>query len=149
MTKMTPMKRPLVLALSLTAALALASCGGTTSPAAVPTSPPSTHGHATTDPAHSEPSTSPSNSASKRIDVTVKGKQVTPAPATVNIGVGESLTIAVTSDKANVLHAHGFEVERALKAGQPEEVTITGAQTGSFEFELHDPELHLFDVAVR
>ena len=150
MTKMTPLKRPLVLALSLTAALALASCGGTSSPAAAPTTaPPSTHGHSATDPAHSVPSASPSHSASKRIEVTVKGKQVTPAPATVDLAVGESLTIAVTSDKANELHAHGFEVERLLKAGQRQEVTVTGGQTGSFEFELHDPALHLFNVAVR
>lgn len=155
MIKMTGFKRSLALALSVTAALVLAACGQTESPAAAPTTAPSaTHGsgtvgQTTTGAPSSTPSTSSSRSSDRRIDITVKGKQVTPAPATVDISVGESLIIAVTSDKDNTLHAHGFEIAKVLKAGQRGEVTIKGAQTGSFEFELHDPELRLFQVAVR
>jgi hypothetical protein len=156
MTKMTRLNRPLTLALCLTAALFLASCGQTESPAAAPTTaPPETHGattgaHAPTSPAPSSTrAASLANSASKRIDVTVKGKEVTPAPETVNIAVGQSLTVAVTSDHDDTLHAHGFEVEEDIKAGQRVEVTVKGAQTGVFEFELHHPELRLFQVAVR
>ena len=151
---MTRLKRPLVLALTLTAAVVLASCGQTQAPAAAPTTSPETHGHATTG-AHatSSPASSAAQpvpvSASKRIDITVKGKQVTPAPATVDLAVGESLIVAVTSDQDNTLHAHGFEVEKDIKAGQRVEVPIVGGPTGSFEFELHDPELRLFTVAVR
>lgn len=155
MIKMTGFKRSLALALSVTAALVLAACGQTTSPAPAPTTTPTetqentTTAPAITSPASSAPSAASSQSVGKRIDITVKGKQVTPAPATVNLAVGESLTIAVTSDKDNTLHAHGFEIAKVLKAGQRGEVTIKGAQTGSFEFELHDPELRLFQVAVR
>jgi plastocyanin len=156
MMKMTRLKRPLTLALGLTAALVLASCGQAASPAAAPTTAPptpqgkATAGHPTTSPAPStSPSVAPSTPAVRRIDITVRGKQVTPAPASVKLAVGESLTIAVTSDKNNTLHAHGFEVAKDLKAGQRGEITIKGAQTGTFEFELHDPELRLFTVAVR
>jgi hypothetical protein len=153
MMKPTRLKRPLTLALGLTTALVLAACGQAASPAAAP--PATTQGNATagqptTSPAPSAtPSVAPSTPAGRRIDITVKGKQVTPAPASVKLAVGESLTIAVTSDKNNTLHAHGFEVAKDLKAGQPGQVTIKGAQTGIFEFELHDPELRLFTVAVR
>ena len=149
MMKTTRLKRPLTLAFGLTALVVLASCGQANSPvvaAPITTSPETPHGH----PATGAPTTgAPSQVAGKRIDITVKGKQVTPAPATVDLAVGESLTIAVTSDKANELHAHGFEKELALKAGKPGEITIKGAQTGTYEFELHDPELRLFTVAVR
>jgi len=85
----------------------------------------------------------------RRIEITVTGKQVRPRPATVNIAVGESLTIAVTSNHDNTLHAHGFEIEKDIKAGQRVEVTVKGAEPGVYDFELHDPELRLFQVAVR
>jgi|GEM_PF-2414748 len=156
MTKLTGLKRHLALPLGLTAAVVVASCGQSTSPAAAPTTaPPATQGNATagqptTSPVPStSPSGSPSTPAGRRIDITVKGKQVTPAPATINLAVGESLTIAVTADKDNLLHPHGFDQSVNLKAGQQGEITIKGAQTGVFEFELHDPELRLFQLAVR
>ena len=85
----------------------------------------------------------------RRIDVTVTGKQVQPQPGTVNIAVGESLTIAVTSDQPNTLHAHGFEIAKPVTAGQQMEITVKGARPGVYDFELHDPELRLFQVAVR
>lgn len=156
MTKLTWLKRHLALPLGLTAVVVLASCGQSTSPAAAPTTaPPGTHGngtagHAT---ATSAPSSAPSapspQPAGKRIDITVKGKQVNPAPATINLAVGESLTIAVTADKDNLLHPHDFDQSVNLKAGQQGEITIKGAKTGVFEVELHDPALLLFKVAVR
>jgi uncharacterized cupredoxin-like copper-binding protein len=155
MTKLTWLKRHLALPLGLTAAVVLASCGQTGSPAATPTSAPTTtHGNQTagqptTGAPTTSPSAAPSQAEGKRIDITVKGKQVTPAPATINIAVGESLTIAVTADKDNLLHPHGFEQSLNLKAGQRGEITIKGAQTGVFEFELHNPALLLFKVAVR
>jgi hypothetical protein len=83
------------------------------------------------------------------IVVTVVGKRVSPRPATVDLRVGESLTIAIISDKANTLHAHGFEIAKDIQAGQRAEVTIKGAKPGVYEFELHDPELRLLQVAVR
>ena len=152
MTKMSRLTRSLTVALGLGVTLTLASCGQTTSPAAEPTpSPSESHGHATTG---AQPSTSPatpssSKPAGRRLDITVQGKKITPAPATVNLAVGESLTIAVTSDHDDTLHAHGFEIAQDIKANKQTEVTIKGAQTGIFEFELHHPELRLFQVAVR
>ena len=148
MTKMTWLKRPLMLALGLSVAAALASCGQTVAPAATPVTP---HGHPATGTPAATSSATPSSSkpAGRRLDITVQGKKVTPAPATVNLAVGESLTIAVTSDHDDTLHAHGFEIAKDIKANQQAEVTIKGAQTGTFEFELHHPELRLFQVAVR
>jgi uncharacterized cupredoxin-like copper-binding protein len=153
MMKTTRLKRPLTLAFGLSAAVVLAACGQTASPAATPTSaPPATHGNATAGhPTTAAPTTSAASSqaAGKRIDVTVTGKQITPAPATINLAVGESLTIAVTADKDNLLHPHGFDQSVNLKAGQQGEITIKGAQTGVFEIELHEPALKLFTLAVR
>jgi len=153
---MTRLKRPLTLtlALALTAAVVLTSCSQAQPLAVAPTTEPTATTGTPTSAAPSATTTSPtrpppSKSSGRRIEITVTGKQVAPKPATLNIAVGESLTIAVTSDRDNTLHAHGFEIAKDVKAGQRTEVTIKGAQPGVYEFELHDPELRLFQVAVR
>jgi plastocyanin len=79
----------------------------------------------------------------------VTGKKVSPAPATVDLAVGETLTLVVTSDHADELHVHGFEVEAALEAGRPTSVTLTGKAPGVYEVETHDPALRLLKIAVR
>ena len=82
-------------------------------------------------------------------EVTITGKKVTPAPATIDLKVGETLTLVVTSDHDDEIHAHGFEVEGELKAGTPSTVTITGTDPGLFEVETHEPPLRLMMIAVR
>lgn len=152
MTRRTRRPRPFIIASALTATLVLASCSND-SPAPTPTTgttATSTPSASTPSrPASRAPSASRSTSAGARIDITVTGKEVKPNPATVNLAVGEALTIAVTSDRDNTLHAHGFEIAKELKAGKRAEITIKGAQPGVLDFELHDPELRLFQVAVR
>lgn len=152
---MSRRRRPLALALVLTAAVVLSSCSQADSPTVgQPTGAPG-RTNPENSPANSSPTTSfptssaPSTSAGRRIDITVKGSQVTPKPGMVNIAVGESLTISVTSDHDDELHAHGFEIEQDIKAGQRLEVTVKGAKPGVYEVELHEPELRILQVAVR
>jgi ABC-type phosphate transport system substrate-binding protein len=85
----------------------------------------------------------------KRIEVTIVGSTVTPAPAQVELGIGQTLELVVTSDHDDALHAHGFEVEAELEAGQPEVVQLTGTEAGVFEVETHEPALTVLTVAVR
>lgn len=87
--------------------------------------------------------------AGRVIDVAITGKKVTPAPTTVDLNVGEKLTLVVTSDHDDELHAHGFDVEATLKAGAPTTVTLTGAEPGLYEVETHEPALRLMMIAVR
>ena len=121
----------MTLVVGLTAAVLLASC--------------SQPGNAAT----TAPSASHSTSASQRIDISVKGKQVTPAPAMVNIAIGQELTITVTSDHDGMLHEHAFNVEQNIKAGHRAEFTVKGAQPGVSDVELHLPDLRLLQIAVH
>lgn len=138
MTTLTRLRRILTCTVGLAVVPVLTSCSQPVSPAAAPSSTLSTASSA-----------APSTSSGRRIDITVKGKRVTPAPATVSITAGQPLTITVTSDRDNTLHAHGFEVEKAVRAGQRLEFTVRGSQSGSYEVELHEPALRLLQVAVR
>jgi hypothetical protein len=74
---------------------------------------------------------------------------VSPPPRTVDLEVGETLTLVVTSDHDDEIHAHGFEVKGRLRAGQPSTITVTGTQPGLYEVETHEPPLRLLMIAVR
>jgi heme/copper-type cytochrome/quinol oxidase subunit 2 len=74
---------------------------------------------------------------------------VTPAPAQLDLPVGSTLELVVTSDHDDELHAHGFDVEAPLKAGMPTTLRLTGTEPGRYEVETHDPALTLLTVAVR
>lgn len=139
-------------------ALAVTACGGDSgspaasgspSPSATSSSPSAT---ATTPPSAKTPTTPPPASdtpAGRTIEVTITGKKVTPAPATIDLKVGEKLTLVVTSDHDDEIHAHGFDVTGTLKAGTPSTVTVTGTEPGVFEVETHEPPLMLMRIAVR
>jgi hypothetical protein len=118
---------------STTAPISSPTASATSSPAATPTTPP---------PAAQSPE-------GRRIAITVKGKTVTPAPRTVDLAVGETLTLVVTSDHDDEIHAHGFEVEGRLRAGVPSTITVKGTDPGLYEVETHEPPLRLLMIAVR
>jgi plastocyanin len=85
----------------------------------------------------------------KRLEVTVTGTTVSPAPAQVDLPVGSTLELVVTSDHDDELHAHGFDAEGELKAGVPATLRLTAKETGVFEVETHEPALTLLTIAVR
>lgn len=148
------LRRATPYAAGLAMVLGLAACGGTgadgqatpQSSASAPTTSTTSPGTTTT----SSPSATASTSAVGRtLEITVKGKTVTPAPSTVDLAVGESLTLVVTSDHDDEIHAHGFDVSGELRAGQASTVVITGTDPGVYEVETHEPALRLLMVAVR
>ncbi|RKT77316.1 hypothetical protein DFJ68_0736 [Terracoccus luteus] len=97
----------------------------------------------------SGPVSGPVSGQVRRLEVSITGTTVTPAPAQVDLAVGETLELVVTSDHDDELHAHGFEAEAQLKAGAPTTLRLTGAEPGVYEVETHEPALLLLNVAVR
>ena len=74
---------------------------------------------------------------------------MTPVPRTVELAVGETMTLTVTSDHADELHVHGFDIEKSLTPGTPVSVELTGESPGVYEVETHEPSLRLLKIAVR
>jgi plastocyanin len=137
------------------AAGSLAACGSGEEQPPAATTPPSTSSPATASGGASSPAvtssspTSAATPAARTVEITVTGDKVDPPPSQVDLAVGETLRIVVTSDHATELHAHGFEVETDVPAGQPTTVELTGSAPGVYEVELHHPDLLLLQVAVR
>ncbi|MGV9213794.1 hypothetical protein ACTFTM_18225 [Micromonospora sp. RB23] len=96
------------------------------------------------------PATSPSTSAVDReITVTVAKRRITPPTGRVTVTKGQSVRITVTSDVADELHVHGYDLGARLPAGTPGSVEFRADKTGLFEVETHETELVLFQLVVR
>ncbi len=85
----------------------------------------------------------------RRLEITITGTTVTPPPAQVEVPVGTTLELVVTSDHDDELHAHGFDEEATLKAGVPTTLRLTATEPGVYDVETHDPALTLLSIAVR
>ncbi len=136
---------------------ALTSCSGGDDPEASPSesstaSPTSPTALSSPTSLGSSPGSSSSSSSTsspgQRIEVTITGKKVSPSPATVKLRKGATLTLVVTSDHDDEIHAHGFEVEEELTAGVPTTLSLTGSEPGVYEVETHHPALTLMKIAV-
>lgn len=147
--------------LLLTGSLVLSGCGtGTSAGSATPStsSTPSTSAtsaipstSATPVTASTTASAAPSDGAtagSATLAVSVTGSTVTPAPSTVQLAIGQTLVLTVTSDHADEIHAHGFEVEVEVGAGESARLVLTGTEPGVYEVEMHHPALTVLKVAV-
>jgi hypothetical protein len=122
--------------------LVLAGCGGTASSAAGGSSSGSSSGPS------SGSSGSPSACGAART-IMVKGSNVTPPPATVDVTAGCSVTLTVTADRSTVVHVHVVNIEKPIRAGTPAMIEFTPSEPGVYEVELHDPDLLLVKLAVR
>ncbi|GAA1254456.1 hypothetical protein GCM10009657_32350 [Oryzihumus leptocrescens] len=120
----------------------LTACGGSSEP-------PAAQGSSTAATASGGQSAPASSAAGRTLRVTITGRTVTPAPSQVRITPGETLTLVVTSDHDDELHAHGFEVEKELKAGVPTTLLLKTDLPGVYEVETHHPPLRLLSVAVQ
>ncbi len=100
------------------------------------------------DPGPAAPSASASSSASAPspaalvIDITIAGGKVNPNGQKINASVGQQVTLNVTSDETDEIHAHiggdGYELE--VPAGQQTTGSFTLTSAGSFEVESHHLE---------
>jgi FtsP/CotA-like multicopper oxidase with cupredoxin domain len=158
-----PKARPIAATgLALLVALALAACGdddpapttGATSVAA-PAPQVSTENASAASNAPSpaagpgSAAPSPTQAVSKEVSYTIVKRRATPATGRVEVAKGEVVRITVTSDEADTLHVHGYDLELPLTAGAPGSITVKADRTGLFEVETHKSKLVLFQLLVR
>ncbi|MGC4866390.1 hypothetical protein ACLQ3B_13265 [Micromonospora sp. DT53] len=154
----TPAARTSVTLAAVTlAALLLAGCGHDDDPSvATPTTAPTSAApsSATTTASAPTATATPSASAStaavdQQITVTIAKKRIDPPTGRVTVSKGQLVRITVTSDVADELHVHGYDLGARLPAGTPGSVEFRADKTGLFEVETHESELVLFQLVVR
>lgn len=144
------MEHPTLVA-TLAAAAVLAACGDGQDPI-VPGSPTvlETTRTATvpTTPTAEETSQSPREAAGERIEITVSDGQVQ-GPGTVILEAGTEVELVVTSDVADHIHVHGYDLFEEVAAGGTATLTFTADLPGTWEIELEDSGTHLVELQVR
>jgi hypothetical protein len=101
-------------------------------------------------------STSTSSSASgtasagtqQRIEVTFAHGKATGDTGRVQVPLGTSVTLVVTSDVADEVHVHGYDIEKELTPGNPVTLQFDATVAGVFEVELHHANTVLLRLQV-
>ena len=90
----------------------------------------------------------PSAEAGQRVAVEVAGGQVTGDTGRVPVAVGTQVTLVITSDVADEVHVHGYDLTADLAPGTPAEITFAATIPGVFEVELHEAGTALLALQV-
>lgn len=75
---------------------------------------------------------------SDAVSFTVEGGERVAGPERIEVAVGETVAIDVTSDTADELHVHGYNMTVALTPGEPATLEFEAGIAGVWEIELHD-----------
>ncbi|MDA0635488.1 hypothetical protein OUY22_18880 [Nonomuraea sp. MCN248] len=82
-------------------------------------------------------------------DIAIEAGRVRPPSGWLEVARGRTVSITVTSDVADELHVHGYDVTADLRPGEPATVRFVADMTGVFEVETHESGLVLVQLAVR
>lgn len=129
---MRRMLRPPAPLLLLVAALVLSGCGGDDASsaeagAAVPTADA---------PSEPEPEVAPDDA--QVVAVTVAGGKASGDTGRVQVAVGTTVRLTVTSDAADQVHVHGYDLVAPVSPGQATQLEFVAERPGVYEVELHD-----------
>ncbi|MCW2703750.1 MAG: uncharacterized protein JWQ37_1745 [Blastococcus sp.] len=128
-------------ALGLVLAVGLTGCAGTAAPDSAGSSSSAAGTSAT--------ASGTAEAAGQRIEVQVAGGQVRGDTGRVPVTAGEHVTLVITSDVADEVHVHGYDLETALSPGQPAEIAFDATIPGVFEVELHEAGTLLLSLQVQ
>ena len=136
---------PVTLAAAACVAL-LAGCGAGSAPITAPGTPTASSSGSPSVPPTT--SSTPTGEPVVEVAVRVEGGAVTPAPANVPVPLGSDVELTVTSDVADEIHVHGYDVGTQVPAGGTVTLELTADQAGTFEVETHESELLLLKLVV-
>ena len=87
--------------------------------------------------------------ATQTIDVTYAGGQVSGGVRTETVRVGDQVVLRVTSDVAEEVHVHTYDVTAEVAPGRTQHVRFTATIPGRFEVELEKKGKQLLVLEVR
>ncbi|HEV2768807.1 MAG TPA: hypothetical protein VGV40_01310 [Solirubrobacteraceae bacterium] len=80
--------------------------------------------------------------------LTLRDGEVVGGRQTIEVRVGEEVTLALTSDVSDEVHVHGLDRYADLEAGRTEELSFTAETEGVFVVEAHDAGTLLAELEV-
>lgn len=134
-----------------TLVLVVAACGSDQDPAigGGATSSSTTATSAGASSTDGETTTTTAAAGATVIEVTVSGGRPEGGVRTESVELGEQVELRVTSDEADEIHVHGYDLYADLAPGEPTALTFTADIPGQFEVELHGTGTALLTLQVR
>ena len=83
------------------------------------------------------------------IAIVVQGGRPVGGIQRVSVKKGEKAVLAVTSDVADEVHFHGYDLSADVEAGGSAEIPFTATIVGRFEVELEDRGVQLAEIDVQ
>jgi len=81
------------------------------------------------------------------VDLTVTDPPA--ATRTVDVPLGATVTLRITTPTDDRVHVHGYEIEADLPAGVATDVTFDASMAGTYEVESHVTDAVWLDLVVR
>lgn len=142
------MKPVPMLVAAVAGAFALAGCGanGSSETTAATDTAPTPVAPATTT---RETQTAPSTSKPRTITIVVDKGRPKGGISRPTVTQGDRVVVVVRTDAGELVHLHGYDIERAVTPGTPVRIPFTASLPGRFELELHHPDALLAVIEVR
>ena len=142
------MKRVVLAAACVLAAVALAGCGSDDGESASSTDTTATTVTTTTETTTSETTTTEAGTPTiVRVNVVDGQSQGGIVRQTVN--KDDQVVLVVTSDVADEIHVHGYDIARVVEAGGTVRLLFKATIPGRFEAELENRSVHIADISVE
>jgi hypothetical protein len=119
------------------------SATGTTTTATTTTTPTST------EPSVPPPPRPPSPPPPAQVRIVVRDGQPVGGIRRVTVGQGRRVVLLVTSDVADHVHLHGYDVMRDVAPGMPARLAFRATILGTVEVELEDRRLRLATITTQ
>jgi hypothetical protein len=116
---------------------------GTTTTATTTTSP------TITEPSVRPPPRPPSPPPPAQVRIVVRDGKPVGGVRRVTVGRGRRVVLTVTSDVADHVHLHGYNVMRDVAPGMPARLAFRATIVGTVEVELEDRRLQLATITTR
>lgn len=84
----------------------------------------------------------------QHFELVVSKAQLVSGPATIQVQEGDEVELQITSDHADELHMHGYDLHLSLKANEPALLKFKAEHSGRFDYELHHAHLELGTLEV-
>ena len=82
-------------------------------------------------------------------DFVVRNGERAAGPVTMQAREGDDVEIKVTSDRADELHLHGYDLHTPLKANEPAVLYFKATHSGRFDVELHHAGITLGSLEIQ
>jgi hypothetical protein len=137
---------------ALVGGLALASCGGDDSESAgttTTTTETTTSESTTTETTTTETTTEAEPQGPTIVRVTVVDGAPKGGIVRETVSKGDRVALVVTSDVADEIHLHGYDISRDVRAGGTARIVFTASIPGRFEVELEERGVPIADLTVN